>query len=253
MTGARVRIPPSPPKRKAHARHGPSALHLDGRDSKGGKENAAVRHFPAPGSTGKRLRRAERKQTAARAENPSFSAKAEGPCKAWAFRFAFGWEGFEGRKENAAVRHFPAPGSMGKRLRRAERKQTADRAENPFFSAASGQALYRLFRLFSFHSQKPERAHAAAPPFPKRFRSVRLLACKRARDGSLSLPTFCGAGPGRPMQGMGLSLCIWMGGIRRAEEGTPQCGVPPPRGARARGCAARSGCGGMPRRGIFPP
>ena len=192
MTGARVRIPPSPPKRKAHARHGPSALHLDGRDSKGGKENAAVRHFPAQGS-------------------------------------------------------------MGKRLRRAERKQTAARAENPSFSAVSGQALYRLFRLFSFHSQKPERAHAAAPPFRKRFRSVRLLACKRARDGSLSLPTFCGAGPGRLMQGMGLSLCVWMGGIRRAEKKMPQCGIFPPRGARARGCAARSGCGGMPRRGIFPP
>ena len=192
MTGARVRIPPSPPKRKAHARHGPSALHLDGRDSKDGKENAAVRHFPAPGSTGKRLRRAERKQTAARAENPSFSA-------------------------------------------------------------ASGQALYRLFRLFSFHSQKPERAHAAAPPFRKRFRSVRLLACKRAHNGSPSLPTFCGAGPGRPMQGMGLPLCIWMGGIRRTEKKMPQCGIFPPRGARARGCAARSACAIMPRRGVFPP
>ena len=40
------------------------------------------------------------------------------------------------------------------------------------------------------------------------------------------------------MHRMGLPLCIWMGGIRRAEEGTPQCGVPPPRGARARASAS---------------
>ena len=40
--------------------------------------------------------------------------------------------------------------------------------------------------------QKSERAHAAAPPFRKRSRSARLLGCKRPRDGSLSLPTFCG-------------------------------------------------------------
>ena len=40
--------------------------------------------------------------------------------------------------------------------------------------------------------QKSERAHAAAPPFRKRSRSARLLGCKRPRDGSQSLPTFCG-------------------------------------------------------------
>ena len=102
----------------------------------------------------------------------------------------------KGGTENAAVRHFPAPGRTGKRLRRAERKQAAARAENPTLSAASEQALYRLLRLFSFHSQKPERAHAAAPPFRKRFRLARLLACKRAHNGSPSLPTFCGAREG---------------------------------------------------------
>lgn len=36
-----------------------------------------------------------------------------------------------------------------------------------------------------------ERAHAAAPPFRKKSRSAHLLGCKRPRNGSLSLPTFC--------------------------------------------------------------
>ena len=34
--------------------------------------------------------------------------------------------------------------------------------------------------------------HAAAPPFRKKSRLVRLFACKRAHDGFGSLPTFCG-------------------------------------------------------------
>ena len=34
--------------------------------------------------------------------------------------------------------------------------------------------------------------HAVTPPFRKKSRSAHLLSCKRPRDGSLSLPTFCG-------------------------------------------------------------
>ena len=34
--------------------------------------------------------------------------------------------------------------------------------------------------------------HAVAPPFRKKSRSAHLLGPKRPRDGSLSLPTFCG-------------------------------------------------------------
>ena len=34
--------------------------------------------------------------------------------------------------------------------------------------------------------------HAVTPPFRKKLRSAHLLSCKRPRDGSLSLPTFCG-------------------------------------------------------------
>ena len=40
--------------------------------------------------------------------------------------------------------------------------------------------------------QNSERAHAAASPLRKKSRSAHLLSCKRPRDGSLSLPTFCG-------------------------------------------------------------
>ena len=53
----------------------------------------------------------------------------------------------------------------------------------------SEQAAYRLLRLF-FKSQS-----VLIPLlllFRKRSRSRRLLACRRACDGSLSLPTFCG-------------------------------------------------------------
>ena len=60
---------------------------------------------------------------------------------------------------------------------------------NPSFSATSSQALYRLRRFFIKNRRC---AHAAAPPLRKKSRSVRLLSCKRLRNGSLSLPTFCG-------------------------------------------------------------
>ncbi len=106
------RIPPSPPKQRAHAAHGPSALLLDRWDSKGGTGEAPVEPRPAPGRTGKRLRRAERKQAAARAENPTLSAKAEGPCSAWALCFAFGQVGFEGRNRKCRSAVFSRPGSL---------------------------------------------------------------------------------------------------------------------------------------------
>ena len=60
---------------------------LDKRDSKGGAAKAAVRRLPAPGSDGPEQRSLEDKLPGAFAENPSFSAKAERPCVARAFRF----------------------------------------------------------------------------------------------------------------------------------------------------------------------
>ena len=46
--------------------------------------------------------------------------------------------------------------------------------------------------FFCLRLQNKPSARASAPPLRKRSRSARLLGCKRPRDGSLSLPTFCG-------------------------------------------------------------
>ena len=54
------------------------------------------------------------------------------------------------------------------------------------------------------------------------------------------------------MQRMGPLLCFWTGGIRRAEQKMPQCGIFPPRGERARDCAARSASRPPPVRRIPP-
>ena len=56
-------------------------------------------------------------------------------------------------------------------------------------TSASSQALYRSQWFFK---EKLLLTHAAAPPSRKKSRSARLFACKRAHDGLLSLPTFCG-------------------------------------------------------------
>ena len=128
-----VRIPPSPPKRKAHAKHGPFALPLDRWDSKGGTGEAPVEPRPAPGRTGKRLRRAERKQAAARAENPTLLREqagrahaAHGPSALLLDR----WDS-KGGTENAAVRHFPAPGASPRPGESGRGNRSGQRADAP--------------------------------------------------------------------------------------------------------------------------
>ena len=44
--------------------------------------------------------------------NPTLSAKAEGPCSAWALCFAFGQVGFEGRNRKCRSAAFSRPGSL---------------------------------------------------------------------------------------------------------------------------------------------
>lgn len=44
--------------------------------------------------------------------NPTLSAKAEGPCSAWALCFAFGQVGFEGRNRKCRSAVFSRPGSL---------------------------------------------------------------------------------------------------------------------------------------------
>ena len=45
--------------------------------------------------------------------NPTLSAKAEGPCSAWALCFAFGQVGFEGRNRKCRSAAFSRPGENG--------------------------------------------------------------------------------------------------------------------------------------------
>ena len=172
------RIPPSCGNRRgrAHAAHGPSALPLDRWDSKGGTENAAVRHFPALGSDGPQLCSLEGKQQEASAENPTLSAKAEGPCSAWALCFAFGQVGFEGRNRRGSGGASPRPGENG--------QETA-----------------------------PRGAQAGRRP----------------------------CGESHPL------LCLWTGGIRRAEQKMPQCGIFPPREPRPAPVEPRPGSLAPPR------
>ena len=49
-----------------------------------------------------------------------------------------------------------------------------------------------LATTFLFYKQVIAALCSAAAPIRKRSRSVRLFACKRTHNGSLSLPTFCG-------------------------------------------------------------
>ena len=221
-----VRIPPSPPKQRAHAAHGPSALLLDRWDSKGGTENAAVRHFPALGSDGPQLCSLEGKQQEASAENPTLLREqagrahaAHGPSALLLDR----WDSKGGTGE-APVEPRPAPGRTGKRLRRAERKQAAARAENP-----------TLLR------EQAGRAHAAHGP------SALLLDRWDSKGGTENAAVRHFPAPGAsPRPG-----------------GAPSRGLAPPRGERAReqirpagGCpagAARRAAAPCAQTSVSPP
>ena len=63
-------------------------------------------------------------------------------------------------------------------------------ASIPVSGTTSSRTMYRSRRLFFLKNHRL--THAVAPPFRKKSRSAHLLVCKRPRDGSLPLPTFCG-------------------------------------------------------------
>ena len=63
---------------------------------------------------------------------------------------------------------------------------------NPAIPATSEQSPLCSGLFLCLRLQNKPSARASAPPLRKRSRSARLLGCKRPRDGSLSLPTFCG-------------------------------------------------------------
>ena len=84
------------------------------------------------------------------------------------------------------------PGLRQARERSAEHKierPTPAANESHHRRVGAGCVLFATGYGASLHI--PSLTHSAAPPYRKRSRSVRLLACKRARRGSLSLPTFC--------------------------------------------------------------
>ena len=185
--------------------------------------------------------------------NPSFSAKAEGPCKAWAFRFAFGWEGFEGRKRKCRGAAFSRPGEHGQEA--APRGAQADRRPcgESLLLRRVGASSVSLVPAFFISFPKAGARSRRCPAFPQKV-PLGSPARLQARSRRLAVAAnLLRRRAGKAHARHGPSALHMIKGIRRAEEGTPQCGVPPPRGARARGCAARSGCGGMPRRGVFPP
>src|SRR5699024_2855775 len=121
--------------------------------------------------------------------------------------------------------HFPAPGRTGKRLRRAERKQAAARAENP-----------TLLR------EQAGRAHAAHGP------SALLLDRWDSKGGTGEAPVEPRPAPGSPAPPRGAS---------------PRWSLAPPRGERAReqirpagGCpagAARRAAAPCAQTSVSPP
>ena len=120
-----------------------------------------------------------------------------------------------------------------------------------------GGAMRRMGPLLCFWTGGIRRAEQKMPQcgiFPPRGAMARSCAAWKANSKrpARRIPPFCGNRRGGPMQRMGPLLCFWTGGIRRAEQKMPQCGIFPPRGERARDCAARSASRPPPVRRIPP-
>ena len=81
----------------------------------------------------------------------------------------------------------PDPLSLGSGLAFGECHKSCIATRTTSEQSPLCSGLFLCLRL----QNKPS-ARASAPPLRKRSRSARLLGCKRPRDGSLSLPTFCG-------------------------------------------------------------
>ena len=117
--------------------------------------------------------------------------------------------------------------------------------------------MQRMGPLLCFWTGGIRRAEQKMPQcgiFPPRGERARDCAARSASRPPpvRRIPPSCGNRRGGPMQRMGPLLCFWTGGIRRAEQKMPQCGIFPPRGERARDCAARSASRPPPVRRIPP-
>ena len=155
--------------------------------------------------------------------NPTLSAKAEGPCSAWALCFAFGQVGFEGRNRKCRSAAFSRPGERWPAAVQPGR-QTArgQRGESHPLRQSRGP-MQRMGPLLCFWTGGIRRAEQAwlrwslAPPRGERARDCAARSASRPPPVR-RIPPSCGNRRGGPMQRMGPLLCLWTGGIRRAEQ-----------------------------------
>ena len=83
--------------------------------------------------------------------------------------------------------------------------------------------------------QNSERAHAAASPFRKKSRLLRLFVCKRTHDASAALPTFCGFKSSSTFcAGIFLLSVDNIKDVRPVRDVRPLCSLEPPRVEPAR-------------------
>ena len=150
---------------------------------------------PPRGARARASASAERKQAAARAENPFLSA-------------LHMIKGIRRAEEGTPQCGVPPPrGARARASASAERKQAAARAENPFLCAASEQALHRLLRLFHCMIKAGARSHRCSS-FPQKV-SLGSPARLQARSQRLAIAAnLLREQSGRPMHRMGLPLCI---------------------------------------------
>ena len=117
--------------------------------------------------------------------------------------------------------------------------------------------MQRMGPLLCFWTGGIRRAEQArlrwslAPPRGERARDCAARSASRPPPVR-RIPPSCGNRRGGPMQRMGPLLCFWTGGIRRAEQARLRWSLAPPRGERARDCAARSASRPPPVRRIPP-
>ena len=152
----------------------------------------------------------------------------------------------KGGRGNAAVRRLPTPGSGRARQRRLEGQLQADAAENPTLCAKTtghpetGCPVVLACKKGGIRRAGEETPQCGVCPprgAAERGSAGRKASCKRMPR---RIPPCCARRAGGTaatrtlVWSVPVVLACKKGGIRRAGEETPQCGVCPPRGAAER-------------------
>ena len=102
--------------------------------------------------------------------NPTLSAKAEGPCSAWALCFAFGQVGFEGRNRKCRSAAFSRPGERwpaavqpGRQTARGQRGESHPLAGTGGEGPCSAWALCFAFGQVGFEGRNRRGSGGASP------------------------------------------------------------------------------------------